>query len=73
MSAKQQLPDVITFAGNGEPTAHPDFKSIIQDTILLRNKYCPNAKVSVLSNSTFADKPSVHEALLLVDNNILIL
>lgn len=71
MSAKQQLPDVITFAGNGEPTAHPDFKSIIQDTILLRNKYCPNAKVSVLSNSTFADKPSVHEALLLVDNNIL--
>ncbi|MGN1375603.1 MAG: radical SAM protein [Prevotella sp.] len=71
MLAEQRLPDVITFAGNGEPTAHPDFKEIIQDTILLRDKYCPKAKVSVLSNSTFADKPTVHEALMLVDNNIL--
>lgn len=64
-------PDVLTFAGNGEPTGHPDFDGIIDDTIALRDKYCPKAKVSVLSNSTFIDRPKVHEALMKVDNNIL--
>lgn len=71
MVAEGQVPDVLTFAGNGEPTAHPDFKAIIEDTVALRNKYCPKARVSVLSNATFAAKPSVREALLMVDNNIL--
>ena len=66
-----QLPDVLTFAGNGEPTAHPAFKEIIVDTRMLRDKYCPNAKISVLSNSTFIHHPNVFEALMLVDNNIL--
>ncbi len=64
-------PDVLTFAGNGEPTAHPDFEGIIEDTIAIRNQYCPNAKVSVLSNSTFCGKPSVFRALQIIDNNIL--
>ena len=61
----------MTFAGNGEPTSHPHFPEIIEDTIALRNRYCPKAKVSVLSNSTFIHKPSVHDALMRVDNNIL--
>lgn len=65
-----QLPDVLTFAGNGEPTAHPHFAEIIDDTIALREKYCPNAKVSVLSNATFSYRPEVHSALMKVDNNI---
>ena len=65
------LPDVLTFAGNGEPTAHPDFLNIIKDTITLRNRYCPAAKVSVLSNATLIMRPQVFEALMLVDNNIL--
>ena len=65
------LPDVLTFAGNGEPTAHPDFLNIIKDTITLRNRYCPAAKVSVLSNATLIIRPQVFEALTLVDNNIL--
>lgn len=62
--------DVITFAGNGEPTGHPDFAGIIADTIEVRNMYFPDAKVSVLSNATFLDKQDVHEALRRVDNNI---
>ena len=65
------LPDVLTFAGNGEPTAHPDFLNIIKNTITLRNRYCPAAKVSVLSNATLIMRPQVFEALMLVDNNIL--
>ncbi|MCE1155289.1 MAG: radical SAM protein [Bacteroidales bacterium] len=63
--------DVITFAGNGEPTLHPQFEPIIADTIALRNKYFPDAKVSVLSNSTRIHKPHIMRALRQVDNNIL--
>jgi len=62
--------DVITFAGNGEPTGHPDFAGIIDDTIEIRNKYFPSAKVSVLSNATMLHKKDVFEALKKVDNNI---
>ena len=64
-------PDVITFAGNGEPTLHPDFEAIIEDTIALRDKHCPSAKVSVLSNATQIHREDVRRALLRVDNNIL--
>ena len=64
------LPDVLTFAGNGEPTGHPDFTSIIDDTLRLRDKYAPDAKVSVLSNATFVHHPLVRAALMKVDNNI---
>ncbi len=71
MKADGQLPDVLTFAGNGEPTCHPHFAEIIDDTIRLRNQYCPEAKVSVLSNSTMIHRQTVHDALMRVDNNIL--
>lgn len=71
MTERRELPDVLTFAGNGEPTGHPEFLDIIHDTITLRDRYCPRAKVSVLSNATFCGRPDVHEALMLVDNNIL--
>lgn len=63
--------DVITFSGNGEPTMHPDFAGIIDDTIALRDKYFPDVKISVLSNSTRLHRPDVVEALKRVDNNIL--
>ncbi len=65
------MPDVITFAGNGEPTIHPQFHEIINDTIALRDRHCPNAKVSVLTNATMISKRTVFEALQKVDNNIL--
>ena len=71
MVAKGELPDVITFAGNGEPTMHPDFEPIIEDTIALRDQICPQAKVSVLRNATQIQREDVRRALLRVDNNIL--
>lgn len=70
MAQENQYPDVLTFAGNGEPTAHPHFPEIIADTILLRDKYCPNAHVSVLSNATMIGNKNIRDALMLVDNNI---
>lgn len=71
MQQNGPTPDVLTFAGNGEPTAHPHFPEIIEDTLALRDKYFPKAKVSVLSNSTFIHRPAVFDALNKVDNNIL--
>lgn len=63
--------DTITFAGNGEPTLHPQFAEIIGDTVELRDEIFPDAKISVLSNATLVGKQSVFEALQMVDNNIL--
>ena len=64
-------PDVITFAGNGEPTMHPDFEAIIDEVIAIRDSLCPEAKISVLSNATQIHREDVRRALLRVDNNIL--
>ncbi|MBQ5372025.1 MAG: radical SAM protein [Rikenellaceae bacterium] len=71
MAADGTPPDVITFAGNGEPTMHPEFEAIIDDTIALRDELCPSARVSVLSNATMIGRESVRRALERVDNNIL--
>lgn len=65
------LPDVITFAGNGEPTMHPEFDGIIDDTIEIRNSIAPKAKIAVLSNATLIGREKVFEALKKVDQNIL--
>ncbi len=61
-------PDSLTFAGNGEPTLHPDFPGIIEDTLAVRDQFFPTALVTVLSNSTTLDRPQVFEALRKVNN-----
>lgn len=71
MAEEGELPDVITFAGNGEPTAAPEFPEAMRGAVELRDRLAPDAKIAVLSNGTFADRPAVHDALLLVDDNIL--
>lgn len=65
------VPDNITFAGNGEPTLHPDFTGIIDDTIKLRNRYFPTSRITVLSNATTLRDPEVEKALLKIENNVL--
>lgn len=71
MQQKKEHLDVITYAGNGEPTMHPEFPGIIEDSIELRNKYFPEAKIAVLSNATLIHKHRIIEALKKVDENIL--
>lgn len=71
MSEAGERLDVITFSGNGEPTVNPDFPGIIDDTLRLRDKYYPQVRVSVLTNSTMLDREAVAEALGRVDNAIL--
>lgn len=71
MRSEGLVPDVITFAGNGEPTMHPDFAGIIDDTIAIRNEHCPSAKIAVLSNSTMLHKEEVFQALCKIEDNIM--
>lgn len=71
MKANGEPLDAITFSGNGEPTLHPEFAGIIDDTIELRNKYFPKVKISVLTNAMLARREDVCRALFKVDNNIL--
>ncbi|MFR7798217.1 MAG: hypothetical protein ACLU37_09145 [Collinsella sp.] len=69
--SRGRAPDVITFAGNGEPTAAPEFPQAIAGAVALRDELAPNSKIAVLSNGTRADRPEVHDALMMVDDNIL--
>nr|MCR4910654.1 radical SAM protein [Bacteroidales bacterium] len=63
--------DSITFSGDGEPTLNPEFPRIIEDTLSLRDAFCPGAKVSVLSNATRVHVPGILAALRKVDNPIM--
>lgn len=71
MQEAGELPNVITFSGNGEPTMHPQFEEIIKSTVFLRDKYAPKAKIAVLSNATRLTDKWVTRALSMVDENIL--
>jgi wyosine [tRNA(Phe)-imidazoG37] synthetase (radical SAM superfamily) len=71
MKEKGAGPDVITYAGNGEPTMHHEFSGIIEDSIALRDEFFPSAKISVLSNGSTLHRKAVREALKKVDMNIL--
>jgi wyosine [tRNA(Phe)-imidazoG37] synthetase (radical SAM superfamily) len=71
LNKKSIIPDVITYAGNGEPTLHPDFPGIIDDSIILRDKYFKKTRIAVLSNATTISNPLIKSALLKVDQNIL--
>ena len=71
MKAEGTPLDVMTFSGNGEPTLHPDFEGVIDDTIRLRDKYFPEVKISVLTNSTRLGSDSVCHALRRIENNIM--
>jgi len=71
LKARNNVPDSITFAGNGEPTIHPEFHGIMEDTVALRNTFFPHAEITILSNSSTLHKTHVFNALKMADNNIL--
>jgi len=71
MKSENKDLDAITFAGNGEPTIHPNFEKIIDATIQLRNKYYPETKIAVLSNATMLGKEHIINALKKIDQAIL--
>lgn len=70
LATEDYLPDAITYAGNGEPTIHPEFPLIVDDTIALRDELAPKARVTVLSNASMLHREDVFNALLKLDHNI---
>jgi wyosine [tRNA(Phe)-imidazoG37] synthetase (radical SAM superfamily) len=71
LSAASVIPDNLTFAGNGEPTLHPEFPGIMEGALKIRNSYFPGTQITVLSNATQLHKPAIKNALLKADNNVL--
>lgn len=67
LNAQGQQVDALTFAGNGEPTGHPKFHEIVQDVVAIRDALAPQARVSLLTNATHLNKPSVRQAIALID------
>jgi wyosine [tRNA(Phe)-imidazoG37] synthetase (radical SAM superfamily) len=63
--------DSITFSGNGEPTLHPNFDQIIDNLIVLRDKYYPKTAITCLSNATQLANEKVLAALQKIENPIL--
>jgi wyosine [tRNA(Phe)-imidazoG37] synthetase (radical SAM superfamily) len=63
--------DCLTFSGNGEPTLHPQFRSIAQAVRSLRDRLRPKMRLAVFSNATTVQRPEIQQALALFDLPIL--
>ena len=63
--------DSFTFAGNGEPTLHPQFPQVADFVMKMRDKYYPKAVVTLLTNATQLSRPEVFDAVLKLDNPVL--
>jgi wyosine [tRNA(Phe)-imidazoG37] synthetase (radical SAM superfamily) len=62
-----QPPQWLTFSGNGEPTLHPEFPTLVDLVNELRDRDCPEARTAALSNSTTVGRPEVRAALTRID------
>jgi wyosine [tRNA(Phe)-imidazoG37] synthetase (radical SAM superfamily) len=71
MKMKGEYLNSITFAGNGEPTLHPEFPQILEESLELRDRFFPQANIAVLSNATLIGNSKVFVALMKADLNIL--
>jgi wyosine [tRNA(Phe)-imidazoG37] synthetase (radical SAM superfamily) len=63
--------DCITICGNGEPTLFPALAEVIGAAKILRDRYQPQARVAILSNSSTVGNPAVRAALDLLDLKIM--
>lgn len=59
--------DSVTFAGNSEPTSHPDFRTIARGVMKLKTAMRAKWIVNALSNGSELDRPEVIHGLNLLD------
>ncbi|MHA1754432.1 MAG: radical SAM protein [Candidatus Odinarchaeia archaeon] len=55
--------DAVTFSGFGEPTLHPKFDLIVTESVKIRDKYYPKAKLTLITNSSNLNKPDISKCL----------
>ena len=63
--------DSMTICGNGEPTLYPRLADVIVAAKKLRDRYQPQARVAILSNSSTVGSPTVRSVLDLLDLKIM--
>ncbi len=63
--------DTLTFSGNGEPTLHPDFGTIVVRVRQLRDQLRPGVALSLYSNASTVTHPCIREVLRYFDKPIL--
>jgi wyosine [tRNA(Phe)-imidazoG37] synthetase (radical SAM superfamily) len=71
MARRGQPPDYITFSGNGEPTAHPQFAEIVKAVGEVRHQIWPHVKIALLSNSTTLHRLEMIDAIKGIDLTIM--
>ncbi len=70
-SHDHKMIDAISICGNGEPTLYPALAEAIVTLKKLRDRYQPQARVAILSNSSTIGDPAVRTALELLDLKIM--
>jgi len=67
------LPAWITFSGNGEPTLHPRFPTVVDRVLAIRAEMAPKTRVAILSNGLTAGQTggAVRAALMRLDARIM--
>jgi wyosine [tRNA(Phe)-imidazoG37] synthetase (radical SAM superfamily) len=72
MATMETLPahkdiDVLTLAGNGETTLHPEFRKICEVVVRQRDMYRPSLPICILSNSSTVGSADVRAGLKLLE------
>lgn len=70
-SRNHRVIDAISICGNGEPTLYPALAELVVTMKNLRDRYQPQARLAILSNSTTVGDPTVRAALELLDLKIM--
>ncbi len=71
LSRMETPPAYITFSGNGEPTTHPEFDTMVEAVIEIRDRLALSAKTAILSNSALVPQESIRKSLEKLDLKIM--
>jgi wyosine [tRNA(Phe)-imidazoG37] synthetase (radical SAM superfamily) len=71
LAADSKTIDSMTICGNGEPTLYPNLAAVVDRTRRLRDRYQPEARLTILSNSSTVGRKDVRDALDMLDLKIM--